>query len=389
MKKRYIVHVDMDAFFAAVEERDNPAYRGKPVVVGADPKNGKGRGVVSTCSYEARKYGIHSAMPISIAYKKCPHAIFVPPDMEKYSAVSSRIYRIFYDFTPDIETVSIDEAFLDITGSYHLFGTPLETCLAIKKKIKDETLLTASCGLAPTMMAAKIASDLKKPDGMVEVTEEGLLEFLRPLSVRKLWGLGPKGEALLNDMGIVTVGDIARRPVEDLVSLLGEHGRGLWELANGRDERCVTAGGDAKSVSNETTFEVDTADCDRIRGALMSLSESVSGRLRHDALKARTITLKIRLEGFVTYTRSVTLDEATNFCDVIYRKIMVLFDKFDRKGKKVRLVGVKASNFLEDNITENLFAEDIDKKMENTHKAIDRIVDKFGPRAIFRAQGIE
>lgn len=388
MKRSYIVHVDMDAFFAAVEERDNPAYRGKPVVVGADPKNGKGRGVVSTCSYEARKYGIHSAMPISIAYRKCPHAIFVPPDMEKYSAVSSRIYKIFYEFTPDIEPISIDEAFLDITGSYHLFGTPLQTCLAIKKKIKSETCLTASCGLAPNMMAAKIASDLKKPDGMVEVTEEGLLEFLRPLPARKLWGLGPKGEAILKDMGIITVGDIARTPVEELVSVLGEHGRGLWELANGRDRRRVSPEGETKSVSNEHTFDVDTGDRDRIRGVLISLSESVSGRLRHDGLKARTITLKIRLEGFSTYTRSVTLDEATNFCDVIYRNIVVLFDKFDRRGKKVRLVGVKTSNFLESNISENLFSKDADAKMENTHGAIDKITGKFGSGSIFRAGGM-
>jgi nucleotidyltransferase/DNA polymerase involved in DNA repair len=377
----------MDAFFAAIEQRDDPDLRSKPVVVGADPKLGKGRGVVSTCSYEARKFGIHSAMPISLAYRKCPHAIFVRPDMEKYSAVSRQIYDIFYDFTPEIEPISIDEAFLDITGSYHLFGAPLETCLEIKKRIKAETRLTASCGLAPTMMAAKIASDLKKPDGMVEVTEEGLLDFLWPLPVRKLWGLGPKSEEALNGMGIKTIGDIARRKADELVSIFGKHGAGLWELANGIDERSVRAGpGEAKSVSNETTFDEDTSDKDRIYGALAALSQEVSGRLRHDKLKGRTITLKIRLEGFHTYTRAVTIDRPTNFYDDIYGNIKALYGAFDRKGKRVRLVGAKVSNFSPAGVVESLFSENADERRERTHRAIDRINEKFGGGAIFRAE---
>ena len=189
---RYIIHVDMDAFFASIEQRDNPSLRGKPVIVGADPKKGRGRGVVSTSSYEAREFGIHSAMPISIAYQRCPYAAFLLPDMERYSEASRRIYRILYDFTPDIEPVGIDEAFLDITASYKIFGTPREAALLIKKRIKEETSLTASVGLAPTKMAAKIASDLEKPDGMVEVSREGLLDFLWPLEIRRLWGLGKK-----------------------------------------------------------------------------------------------------------------------------------------------------------------------------------------------------
>ncbi len=387
-KRRFIVHVDMDAFFAAVEERDDPRLRSKPVVVGSDPKGGKGRGVVSTCSYEARKFGIHSAMPISEAYRRCPHAVFVRPDMEKYSAVSRQIYGIFYGFTPDIEPIGIDEAFLDITGSYHLFGTPLSACPEIKRRIKEETRLTASCGLAPTMMAAKIASDLKKPDGMVEVTEEGLLDFLRPLPARKLWGLGPKSEAVLNGMGINTIGDIARRDMDEMVSIFGKHGADLWELANGIDERMVSPREEAKSISNEITFDTDTADRDKIYGAVMALSEEVSGRLRHDGLKARTLTLKIRLEGFRTYTRSVTTEPATNFCDEIYKCMTGLYENFDRKAKKVRLVGVKGSNFSSAGSGENLFQDAGDAKRESSHVAIDRINRKFGGGTIFRARSI-
>ena len=177
-KQRYIVHVDMDAFFAAIEQRDNPSYRNKPVIVGADPKRGKGRGVVSTCSYEARKFGIHSAMPISTAYRKCPQGIFLPVDMEKYAQVSEEVCGVLCEFSPLVEPVGIDEAFLDITSSYHLFGSPRETCLRLKMRIKEETSLVASVGLAPAKMVAKIASDLKKPDGFVEVTQEGLFDFL-------------------------------------------------------------------------------------------------------------------------------------------------------------------------------------------------------------------
>ncbi|MCX5715697.1 MAG: DNA polymerase IV [Candidatus Omnitrophica bacterium] len=198
--EKLIVHVDMDAFFAAIEQRDNPELRGRAVVVGADPKAGKGRGVVSTCSYEARRFGIHSAMPISAAYKRCPDAAYLPVDIPKYSRVSRQIYKILYEFTPDIEPVGIDEAFLDITGSFHLFKTPLNTCLLLKAGIKEKTGLTASLGLAPTKTAAKIASDLKKPDGMVEVKPEGLLDFLWPLEIRRLWGLGAKTEQILNGM---------------------------------------------------------------------------------------------------------------------------------------------------------------------------------------------
>lgn len=384
---RYIIHVDMDAFFSAIEQRDNPALRDKPLVIGADPKDGHGRGVVSTCSYEARRFGIHSAMPISIAYKRCPHALFLPVDMEKYSRASSQINKIFYNFTPTVEKISIDEAFLDISGSYHLFGTPIETARFLKSRIKEKTGLTASVGLAPIKMAAKIASDIDKPDGLVEVTQDKLLDFLWPLDIDKIWGLGKKSKVIFNNQGIYTIGDLARKDLKEVEGLFGKNGTFFWTLANGIDEREVECGMEAKSVSNEHTFAEDTGDRVTIESALASLCEEVSGRLRSDNLKGKTITLKIRLEGFLTYTRAKTLDKPTNFVDTIYKTIQDLLKKFDRKGKKVRLVGVKVSNFASGPVQSTFFDPEDCKKQERTHQATDKIKARFGQDAIFRAGG--
>jgi DNA polymerase-4 len=384
-KQRYIAHVDMDAFFAAIEQRDNPSLAGKPVIVGADPRGGKGRGVVSTCSYEARVYGVRSAMPISFAYRKCPHAVFLPVNMDAYSAVSDRIYDIFYDFTPEIEPVSIDEAFLDISGTCHLFGTPEKTCELLKSRIRTETNLSASIGLAPTKMAAKIASDLKKPDGFVVVTQEGLLEFLRPLDVSRLWGLGKKTEAVLRGMGVQTIGDLAGADAGELRGLFGKNGAHFWSLARGIDERSVETVSEAKSISNEITFERDTGARETIEGALMRLSEKVSDRLRRNALKGRTVTLKIRLEGFKTYTRGSTLAYATNFTDVLYKETRDLYNAFDRKGKRVRLVGVKVSNLCAGGGGGSLFRDTGDRKREDVHKAVEDIKRRFGDASIHRA----
>lgn len=386
---RYILHIDMDAFFAAIEQRDNPELRGKPVIVGADPKGGKGRGVVSTCSYEARKFGIHSAMPISFAYQKCPQGIFLPVDGEKYGRVSGEILNILYEFTPQIETISIDEAFLDISGSYHLFGTPHQTCVLIKSRIKKGLGLTASIGLAPTKMAAKIASDLGKPDGLVEVKPEKLLDFLWPLDIRKIWGLGEKSQIAMNKMGIRTIGDIAKKSQKELITIFGKNGTHFWQLAQGIDEREVENESETKSVSNEFTFDEDTSDRKKIESILMLLSEKVSNRLRQDGLKGKTITLKIRLKGFETYTRAVTIDEPTNFEDAIYGEIDKLFNKFNTKGKKVRLVGVKVSNFGAEGFQEDLFKKSTDKKKESLHQAIDKIKQKFGEDALHRATAMQ
>lgn len=384
---KYILHVDMDAFFAAIEQRDNPVLLGKPVVVGADPKGGKGRGVVSTCSYEARKFGIHSAMPISIAYKRCPKAVFLPVDSEKYNQASDEIYDIFYNFTPKVEMISIDEAFLDISGSFHLFGGPVETCKLLKSRIKEKTKLTASVGLAPTKMVAKIASDIKKPDGLVIVSQDKVLDFLWPLDIDKIWGLGKKSKVIFNDLGIKTIGDLAKKDLGEVERILGKNGEYFWALANGIDEREVETEEEAKSISNEHTFAEDVEDKRIIEAALISLCEKVSGRLRQEGFKGRTITLKIRLKGFLTYTRARTLDKPTNFMDTIYKTIKELLDKFNRKGKKVRLVGVKVSNFAYGEVQATLFEEKDEDKQERMHQAIDKIKDRFGREAIFRAGG--
>ncbi|MFA6281612.1 MAG: DNA polymerase IV [Candidatus Omnitrophota bacterium] len=388
-KERYIVHVDMDAFFASIEQRDNPRLKGKPVVIGALPKQGRGRGVVSTASYEARKFGIHSSLPISIAYNRCPTAFFLPVNMHKYISASKQIYNIFNTFTPRVEQISIDEAFLDITASFHLFESPLNTCKLIKEKIKKETQLTASIGLAPTKMAAKIASDINKPDGIFEVKPENLLDFLWPLPVEKISGLGEKSKLALNRAGVHTIGDLAKRDIKELVSFFGKNGEYFWHLARGIDASEVEQSDEIKSVSNETTFEEDTLDEKLIKKELLALTESVSRRLRLNKFKAKTITLKIRLTGFRTYTRAITLSKSTNFVDDIYKIAnKIYFDFISSKDfdckTKIRLIGIKASNLLDSDIKDSLFDDNKDRKKENIHNAMDKIKEKFGDNIIHR-----
>ncbi|MCM8819765.1 MAG: DNA polymerase IV [Candidatus Omnitrophica bacterium] len=379
-RNRYIVCVDMDAFFASIEQRDNPSYRGKPLVVGADPK--VGRGVVSTCSYEARKYGIKSAMPISKAYQMCPFAIFVKPDMEKYAKVSKQIYEILYTFTPIIERVSIDEAFLDITDSYHLFGSPLRTCQIIKEKIKSQTHLTASLGLAPTKIAAKIASELSKPDGLLEIKSENLLDFLWPLEVEKIWGIGKKTKEILNNIGIKTIGDLAKYDLNKLTLLLGKVAIDFYNLAWGRDESIVKTTEVQKSVSSEVTFKKDTSSFDKIKTILLKLSQDISSKLRANNLKTKTITLKIRLEDFSTFTKSRTLIKATNFIDLIYKEAVKLYMDFNFQNKKIRLIGIKASNLIDAYVIDTIFIDKSDIKRENIHKAIEELNKKFSKEVI-------
>lgn len=386
-KERFIVHVDMDAFFASVEQRDNPAYQGRPVVVGADPKNGMGRGVVATCSYEARRFGIHSAMPISIAYRKCPQAVYLAVNYEKYARVSKEIIAILKNFSPLVEQVSIDEAFLDISATYKLFGSPYEVCVAIKSQIRNKTRLVCSVGLAPTKMSAKIASSLRKPDGLVEVKAEKVIEFLSPLGVEMLWGIGQKTKIILNQRGICTIGDLAGRSKEELTVLFGKNGAWFWDLSRGIDKAEVVSEHTVKSVSNETTFEKDARDKTIIKKELALLCELVSDRLRKDGFRPRTITLKIRLEGFKTYTRSVTLPEPTNFSEDLFREIKYLFENFETNNKRVRLVGVRASN-LSIRDEESLFKDEGKEKKEGIHRAVDKIKEKFGRSSILHATGV-
>lgn len=383
-QERYIVHVDMDAFFASIEQRDQPGCQGKPVIVGADPQGGAGRGVVSACSYEARTFGIHSALPISTAYRLCPHAVFLPVDMEKYIRVSRQVFSILETFTPDIEPISIDEAFLDITRSFHLFGTPVETCRKIKTAVKENIRLNASLGLAPNMMTAKIASDLEKPDGFVIVSPKGLRDFLFPLPVEKLWGIGKKTEETLRPLGVSTVGDLARMDASVLIKLLGKHGGHIWKLANGIDPREVAPATETKSVGNEHTFERDINDRQLLLDTLMALSENVSRRMRKKGLKGKTITLKIRFEDFKTYTRSDTQSVPTNFTEDIYRRAAEKIQTYDFSRRPVRLIGVQVSNLDSTGNQLSLFTpgEEQSGKKEKLHEALDIIKDKFGEKAI-------
>ncbi|MCB9772460.1 MAG: DNA polymerase IV [Candidatus Omnitrophica bacterium] len=383
---KIIMHVDLDAFFAAVEQRDNPRLRGKPVVVGADPKEGRGRGVVSTCSYEARQFGIHSAMPISKAYQLCSTAIFLAPNFEKYSKASRAVFKIFYDFTPHIEGISIDEAFLDMTTTYHLFGTSVQAAERLKKRIKDEVGLTASVGLAPVKMVAKIASDLSKPDGLLEVNEKDVISFLAPLKIERLWGVGPKTAESLHQLGVKTIGDLGAMSREQLIQQFGESGGHLYNLSRGIDPRDVVEDTDVKSVSHEHTFDQDTSNAEQVLTIMLGLSEQVSRRLRKYNLKARTITVKIRLQGFQTYTRAETLSERTNFTDIIFQKAKGIFKKFFKTNMKIRLIGVKANHFDDAYVQESLFVNSMNERREKIHNVLDRIKDKFGEDVIGRGK---
>ncbi len=384
-EQRTIVHVDMDAFFAAVEQLDNPSYRGKPVVVGANPKGGKGRGVVSAASYEARKFGIHSALPISLAYKRCPHAFFVRPRMSRYCEMSNRIMDILSEFSPIIEPISIDEAFLDCTGTEKLFGPPPQLGHAIKARVFEQTGLTASVGIASNKSIAKIASDLHKPDGLTICPLGEEKEFLAPLPVSKLWGAGKKTVEYLTSFGITTIGELATLPIEMLEKKLGKHGLHLWLLANGIDERSVETDWEIKSISEEITFERDTCDTGILEKTILDLSDQVARRTRSEQKCGRTITLKIRLEGFETHTRSMTLENPVNDMFSIRDAAVELFRNFNRKNKRVRLLGVRISNLCkEEEIAQTehlLFESDSRKELQKKKKiesVLDRLRNKFG-----------
>ncbi|MGM0441527.1 MAG: DNA polymerase IV [Elusimicrobiota bacterium] len=382
---RYIVHVDMDAFFASVEQRDNPGYRKKPVIVGADPKGGTGRGVVSACSYRARKYGVHSAMPISVAYRKCPGAVFLPVRMEKYTKVSREIFEILQNFTPQIEKISIDEAFLDITGSYHLFGTPEKTARRIKKEIKTQTGLTASLGLAPNKFIAKIGSDFDKPDGLTVVKKNKIKEFLFPLDVEKIWGVGEKTAAALKKMGIRTVKELAQKDKGELYDKFGKRGLHFWRLARGIDNRKIETFRPVKSVSHEYTFEKNSTDGEKIKAVLLELSGKVSRRLRDKGLKGRTVSLKIRLTGFNTFTRDKTIEYPLDSTETIFKSVLKLYGEFTDKREGVRLLGVKVSNFSKGQKQMDLFNKGPGKEEKKLDGAMDKLRKKYGTGTLYRA----
>ncbi|PYQ00787.1 MAG: DNA polymerase IV [Acidobacteria bacterium] len=342
---RTILHVDMDAFYAAIEQRDRPELKGKPVIVGADPKGGRGRGVVATASYEARAFGVSSAMPISQAWKRCPHGVYLHPDMDKYAVVSRQVMEVLGRFSDCVEPMSIDEAFLDVTGSRRVFGDGAKLAARLKAAVREDTALTASVGVATSKLVAKVASDMRKPDGLVVVPAGTEAAFLAPLPIRRLWGVGPKTEEELARLGVHTIGALAALAPERLERKLGTHGHDLTRLARGEDDRPVVADhGEAKSMGQEHTFDQDVADRARLRETLLDLSDAVARRLRSHGLRARTITLKYRDETFRTLTRAETVAEPTDAGDVLFRVTWRLFESVHGE-RRVRLLGIYASGF--------------------------------------------
>jgi DNA polymerase IV len=380
--QKKIIHVDMDAFYASVEQRDNPELRGKPVVVGGSPQS---RGVASTCSYEARKYGIRSAMPLAEAYRRCPHAIFVPVNGRKYREVSLQINKIFHDYTPIVEPLSLDEAFLDVTGSTRLFGSAENIAKEIKARIQMELELTASVGLACNKFLAKIASDLKKPNGLVVVAPDKIQQFLDPLPVERIWGVGVKTAERLHGLNIRCVRELRQLEVEYLERLFGIGGNQLYHLARGIDERPVEIERGVKSIGREITFSEDIRDREALATFLLELTVDVGRKLRKEALKAKTINLKLRFKDFSTITRARTLDSLTNLDEDIFASSSELLQEVVLKDS-VRLIGVSVSNLSDQEDSQlSLFAEPKQEK-ENLTKAVDQLKERFGEKSIIRAR---
>jgi DNA polymerase-4 len=378
---RTILHVDLDAFFAAVEQRDHPDWRGKPLVVGMGGAND--RGVVSAASYEARAFGVHSAMPIRTAKRLCPVCIFVPVRGAAYQAASREVMAILRRFTPLVQPISIDEAFMDVTGSKQLFGDGAAIAGLIKAAIRQELSLTASVGVAATKLVAKIASDLRKPDGLVVVEPGTEAAFLAPLPISRLWGVGPSTATALRDFGVETIGDLQALDRSGLVRRFGKHGASLVDRAHGVDADPVDDPDAAKSVSHEMTFDEDTSDPEILERTLLAMSEGVSGRLRHAGIKAGTVTVKIRDSGFNTVTRQRGLPEPSDMTEPIWQAAVELA-RPEMRGKRIRLLGVAASGF---GVREQLgLFEPEDVRRRKAVEAADEIRERFGARAITRAR---
>ena len=382
-KAREIVHVDMDAFYASVEQLDHPELKGKAVIVGGDPR---GRGVVSAASYEARKFGIHSAMPTAQAIRRCPHAILLPVRMERYAEVSHIIRVIFEQYTPLVEPISLDEAFLDVTASVALFGTAEQIGRTIKKTILDQTHLTASVGVAPNKFLAKLASDLNKPDGFVIITEQNKQQILDPLPVGKIWGVGEITEKALKSRGIHTIGQLRASSLEELRGIVGNAAADLQRLARGEDDREVEPDRQCKSLSSEQTFATDINDVTTLLNVLLGQAEEVAQRLRGEKLKARTVTLKLRYGDFRTVTRSDTLGEATNVTQTLWATAERVFRRWhSRSGGPLRLLGFGVSGLAPEQAGQQLlFRDPEEEKLKRLDKVVDEIRDRYGNRTVHR-----
>ena len=381
-----IIHVDMDAIFAAIEVRDNPQYKGLPVIIGGDPRRDL-RSVVSTASYEARKFGIHSAMPLMQAYRLCPQGVFLRGRMGRYGEVSRQIMAIFARYTPLVEPLSVDEAFLDVSGCQGLFGSPEEIADRIQGDIENELQLTASVGVAPNKFLAKLASDLEKPRGLTIIRPKEVGAVLGPLPVEKLWGVGEKTAVKLRTMGIGTVGALAAMPEKMLVAAFGKSGADLWRLARGEDFRPVETGREAKSISRETTFPRDVTDMEKLRAVLLELAEDVACSLRASRLLAGTVTLKLRYGNFETITRQGPLPAPACLTRPIYNKALELLARVNPQGRGIRLVGVGSGGLVDSRETRQLsLFDDRDRaRDEKIAEAIDRVSSRFGSGVVKRA----
>jgi DNA polymerase-4 len=378
---KYIIHLDMDAFYPSVEILDNPALKGKPVIVGGSEE----RGVVASASYEARKFGVHSAQPVAKAKRLCPHGIFLPVRMSRYQEVSQQAFEIFHRFTPLVEPVSIDEAFLDITGSIRLFGPPEIIAKKIKQTIFSETGLTISAGLAPSKFVAKIASDMDKPDGLTVVNPNGVRDFLDPLPIQKMWGVGKVTQQLLTRLNIRTFKDLRQTPVKILENKFGKQGGKIHLLAMGIDEREVIPEHDVKSVGHEETFAQDIVSLDAAQKELLALGNKVARRMRHKGLKGKTVTLKVKYFDFVQITRSETLAESTDDGSTIYSVACRLLKKTEVTKKPIRLLGVSLSqlSFLESGTQLSLFGQDrSSQKRRRMNIVLDSLHEKFGDKSV-------
>jgi DNA polymerase IV len=375
-----ILHVDLDAFYAGVEVLKDPSLRGKPVVVGGTAA----RGVVSSASYEARRFGVHSAMPTVRARRLCPDAVFLPPDFESYRLHSNRFREVLLSYTPLVEPISLDEAFLDVAGATRLFGEPLAIATRIRADVEREVGVTCSAGIAATKFVAKLASDHCKPDGRLHVPVERTPSFLEPLPVRRLWGVGDKTAELLGRLAIRTVGDLAQTPTAVLERLLGESSaRHLVALAHGIDDRDVIPYEAPKSIGHEETFERDLDDTDEILRELLHLCGRVAARLREDGYRARTVTLKVRLANFTTLTRARTLADATDVGADLYHVIADLYRSLPGGGRRVRLLGVQGSGLQQAGAEQLAFVRA--ERWRDVERTLDRIEDRFGRGAATQA----
>jgi DNA polymerase-4 len=372
-----ILHVDMDAFFASVELLDHPELRGKPVIVGHRSL----RSVVTAATYEARKYGVNSAMPMAIALRRCPQAIVLEPHFERYTHWSGVVMGLLGDVTPRVETLSIDEAFLDVSGALRLLGTPWQIGTALRERVEKETGLHCSIGAGASKFVAKLASSRAKPNGLLVVPEAATLDFLHPQPVSALWGVGGKSEEVLQRLGLRTVGDLAHTPLDTLRHAIGESGATrLHELAWGRDARSVSPGRDEKSVGHETTFETDRTDPVQLHRELLRLSDAVAVRLRRAGVAARTVVLKLRFEDFTTITRSRTLTEPTDLGRRLYEESRSLYDAANASGRPVRLIGVRGEQLV--GPVAGLGLWDDDEQWRDAESAVDAVSTKFGRGAV-------